>query len=75
MACTAGLREFIMDRDFDLLIEIYPLVPFPPSVRVGFSRYTLGLSGWTPPTGADARWGVQREITGVNKRGENGQAG
>ena len=27
-------------RSFLLLIEIYPLVPSPPSVRLGFSRYT-----------------------------------
>ena len=27
-------------RAFHLLTEIYPLVPFPPSVREGFSDYT-----------------------------------
>ena len=39
-------------RLFHVLIEIYPLVPFPPSVHKGFSVYTSRVSGWGPMTPA-----------------------
>lgn len=35
---------------FHLLIEIYPLVPFPPTVVEGFSDYTRTCLRWTPLT-------------------------
>ena len=41
---------------FHVLIEIYPLVSFPPSEGVGFSDYMLTLLLWTPLTGARAAW-------------------
>ena len=37
-------------RPFHLLIEIYPLVPFPPTVGKGFSDYTRTSLQWTPLT-------------------------
>ena len=54
----SGFRNFRNSlRNFHLLTEIYSMVPFPPSLRVGFSRYTSGLVRWTPPTRADAAGG------------------
>ena len=41
-------------RTFHLLIEIYPMVPFPSSVRVGFLGYTRTLVRCTPVTRAGA---------------------
>ena len=41
-------------RLFHVLIEIYPLVPFPLSVRVGVSVYTSDPVRRTPQTRADA---------------------
>ena len=35
---------------FHVLIEIYPLVPFPPSVRERVSDYTRTSLQWTPLT-------------------------
>ena len=37
---------------FHVLIEIYLLVPFPPSVREGFSDYTRTSLRWGPVTSA-----------------------
>ena len=37
---------------YTVLIEIYPLVPFPPSVREGFSDYRSRVRGWGPVTSA-----------------------
>ena len=37
---------------YHLIIEIYPWIPFPPSVRKGFSVYTSRVSGWGPVTPA-----------------------
>ena len=41
-------------RFFHLLTEIYPMVPFPPSVREGVSDYTSTPLRWTPLTSARA---------------------
>ena len=38
---------------FHVLIEIYPLVPFPPSVRQGVSDVTAVALRWGPVTSAD----------------------
>ena len=35
-------------RNFHLLTEIYPLVPFPPSVHEGFSDYRRTSLRWGP---------------------------
>ena len=42
---------------FHVLIEIYPLVPFPPSVRERVSDYTRTSLQWTPLTVARTRAG------------------
>ena len=43
--------------DFHLLIEIYPLVPFPPSVRKQEAVYRLWVRAWGPVTSARTRAG------------------
>ncbi len=40
---------------FDLLIELYPLVPFVLEVLIAQSVYIWTSSAWTPVTGAEAR--------------------
>ena len=50
-AVTAGSgdRDFgYFLRDFHVLIEIYPLVAFPPSVREGVSDVTADALRWGP---------------------------
>ena len=48
---VCGYRPFgYFLRPFHLLIEIYPLVPFPPSVRERVSDYTRTSLQWTPLT-------------------------
>ena len=42
-------------KPLDLLIELYPLVPFPPSVDHRSSVYTWTILRWTPMTVAEAR--------------------
>ena len=39
---------------FDLLIELYPLVPFVLEVLIAQSVYIWTSSAWTPVTGAEA---------------------
>ena len=39
---------------FDLLIELYPLVPFVLEVLIAQSVYIWTSSAWTPATGAEA---------------------
>ena len=39
---------------FDLLIELYPLVPFVPVVLNAQSVYSATTSAWTPATRAEA---------------------
>ena len=39
-------------QPFHLLIEIYPLVPFPPSVCEEEPVYTSRVRGWGPVTSA-----------------------
>ena len=41
-------------RNLSVLIEIYPLVPFPPSVREGVSDVTADALQWWPMTSARA---------------------
>ena len=41
-------------RPFHLLIEIYPMVPFPPSVRLGVSDVRADVLRWGPVTSARA---------------------
>ena len=47
-------------RDFHVLIEIYPLVPFPPSVCEVLSDYTPRVRGWGPVTSAEASYSIHR---------------
>ena len=57
----SGYRDFgYFLRDFHVLIEIYPLVPFPPSVREGVSDYTR----------APLRWGRTRDLGYVDEGGQ-----
>ena len=39
---------------FDLLIELYPLVPFVPVVLNAHPAYSATMSAWTPATVAEA---------------------
>ena len=51
----SGFRTFRNSfRTFHLLTEIYPLVPFPPSLSAVVSDYTSTPLRWTPLTRADA---------------------
>ena len=51
----SGLRCFCSFlRCFDVLIEIYPLVPFPSSVREGVSDVTADVLRWGPVTLTEA---------------------
>jgi hypothetical protein len=51
----SGLRTYgYFLRTFHVPTEIYPMVPFPPSLGVGVSDYTSTPLRWTPLTRADA---------------------
>ena len=57
-AVTAGFGDRLFGyffRLFYVLTEIYPLVPFPPSVCEGVSDYTRTSLRWTPGTSARAQ--------------------
>ena len=49
-----GLFGYLL-RLFHVLIEIYPLVPFPPSIREGVSDVTADVLRRGPVTPAEAR--------------------
>ena len=63
----SGLRYFCSFlRYFDVLIEIYPLVPFPSSVREGVSDVTADVLRWGPMTSAEAA--PSRSFAGTSSR-------
>ena len=51
-------------QPFYALIEIYPLIPFPPSVRLGVSDVRADVLRWGPVTSAEA--GTERRGTSTS---------
>ena len=49
MDCSDRVYGYFL-RDFYVLIETYPLVPSPPSVRETLSDYRLRVRRWEPVT-------------------------
>ena len=68
ITAARGLRCFArLLRCFHLLTEIYPMVPFPPSVREGVSDYTSTSLRWMPMTSARAAGTRLRAVRGECK--------
>ena len=64
VCCLRCFCSFL--RCWTVLIEICPLVPFPPSVREGFSDYTRTALRWRPVT--SARTGPEVGVGVVDSR-------